>query len=84
MKKFLLFPALTVAAFLAACGDDDSSSRKVITEVNSIYELGICGEDNQGDTVYATLDANAVPEPSTWALLILGVITLFLRKRARS
>lgn len=44
---------LSAAIFLNACSDDDSSSRKVITEVNSIYELGICGEDNQGDTVYA-------------------------------
>ncbi|MBQ6617472.1 MAG: autotransporter-associated beta strand repeat-containing protein [Thermoguttaceae bacterium] len=31
-----------------------------------------------------TLDPNAVPEPSTWALLTLGVIVLFLRKRVRS
>ena len=36
-----------------ACGDDDSSGREVITEVNSIFELGTCGEDNEGDTVYA-------------------------------
>ncbi|MBQ3349968.1 MAG: PEP-CTERM sorting domain-containing protein, partial [Thermoguttaceae bacterium] len=32
----------------------------------------------------ATVDANAVPEPSTWALMALGVIVLFLRKRVRS
>ena len=32
----------------------------------------------------ATLDSNAVPEPSTWALLALGVIVLFLRKRVRN
>ena len=38
----------------------------------------------EGDTVYATMDANAVPEPSTWALLVLGVIGLLLRKRVRS
>ena len=37
-----------------------------------------------GNTLYATLDANAVPEPSTWALLVLGVVALFLRKRVRS
>ena len=35
----------------------------------------------RGDTVYASVDANAVPEPSTWALLALGVVVLFLRKR---
>ena len=33
----------------------------------------------------ATIDANAVPEPSTWALLLLGVYgLLYLRKRVRS
>lgn len=57
MKKisFLLFPALTVATFFAACSDKSSSDKKEtpITEVNSIYELGLCGEGNQGDTVYA-------------------------------
>ena len=64
-----MIPTLTVAAFFVACGDDDSSSRKVITEVNSIFELGICGEENQGDTVYAKKegvqyycdDANWIP-----------------------
>ncbi len=34
-----------------------------------------------GNTVVASVDANAVPEPSTWALLVLGVVVLFLRKR---
>ena len=37
-----------------------------------------------GNTVYASVDANAVPEPSTWALLALGVVVLFLRKRVRN
>ena len=36
----------------------------------------------RGDTVYASIDANAVPEPSTWALLVLGAAgLLYLRKR---
>ncbi len=36
----------------------------------------------KNNVVYATLDANAVPEPSTWALLILGAAGLmYLRKR---
>ena len=36
-----------------------------------------------GDTIQLTtsIDFNAVPEPSTWALLALGVVVLFLRKR---
>ena len=38
----------------------------------------------KNNVVSAKLDANAVPEPSTWALLALGVIVLFLRKRVRS
>ena len=37
-----------------------------------------------GNHVFASIDANAVPEPSTWALLALGVIVLYLRKRVRS
>ena len=36
----------------------------------------------RGDTVYAAQNANAVPEPSTWALLTLGVAgLLYVRKR---
>lgn len=36
-----------------------------------------------GDVIQlsASVDPNAVPEPSTWALLALGVVVLFLRKR---
>ncbi len=37
-----------------------------------------------GNVVTASIDPNAVPEPSTWALLVLGVLALFLRKRVRS
>ncbi|MBQ6616801.1 MAG: autotransporter-associated beta strand repeat-containing protein [Thermoguttaceae bacterium] len=37
-----------------------------------------------GNVVTASIDANAIPEPSTWALLVLGVVALFLRKRVRS
>ena len=37
-----------------------------------------------GNTVYASVDANAVPEPSTWALLLLGAAgLLYVRKRTR-
>ena len=44
----------------------------------------------RGDTVYASIPSSdvpgdtGVPEPSTWALLVLGVVALFLRKRVRS
>ncbi len=42
--------------FLVACSDDSSDEtlpREIITKVNSIYELGKCGDQNEGDTVYA-------------------------------
>lgn len=74
MKKLslLLFPALTVAAFFAACSDKDSSSsdkkKEPVTEVNSIYELGLCGEENEGDTVYAKeQDAEYFCDGENWA-----------------
>ena len=36
----------------------------------------------EGNTLYASIDANAVPEPSTWGLLILGAACLmYWRKR---
>ncbi len=42
----------------------------------------------RGDTVYASIYGDVpspgVPEPSTWALLILGVAVLYLRKKVRS
>ncbi len=44
------------------------------------YLVGI-GYDPTTGILSATVDANAVPEPSTWALLVLGVVVLFLRKR---
>ena len=60
-KKVLLFtPAILAATFIAACSDDDSSDKstvkEVVTEVNSIFELGKCGEDNEGDTVYTKME----------------------------
>ena len=33
-------------------------------------------------TIRGIYDPNAVPEPSTWALLVLGIVVLFLRKRS--
>ena len=45
----------------------------------SAYYWNLSVKDN---VVYATLDPNAVPEPSTWALLILGAAgLLYVRKR---
>ncbi len=44
------------------------------------YYLNLSVVDNH--IVRMQIDANAVPEPSTWALLVLGVVVLFLRKRS--
>ena len=44
------------------------------------YYLNLSVVDNH--IVRMHIDANAVPEPSTWALLVLGVVVLFLRKRS--
>ncbi|MDD5942384.1 hypothetical protein [Fibrobacter sp.] len=69
-KAVFLFDIVAVfgiALTLDACGDDDSSSRKIITEVNSIYELGSCNDINQGDTVYAKeQDAEYYCDNQSW------------------
>ena len=47
------------------------------------YLVGI-GYDPTTGVLSATVDANAVPEPSTWALLLLGAAGLmYVRKRTR-
>lgn len=57
----------TTLSFIA-CSNGDSSSREVVTEVNSIFELGICGEDNEGDTVYAKeQDADYYCHEAKWS-----------------
>ena len=59
MKKVipaLLFAATTAATIFVACSNESSDEnlpREIITEVESIYELGKCGDENEGDTVYA-------------------------------
>jgi hypothetical protein len=59
-----------------ACCDDDSSGRKVITEVNSIYEQGTCGDDNMGDTVYAKeQDAEYFCGKSGWTNVLKRSLT---------
>ena len=59
MKKVipaLLFAVTTAATIFVACSNESSDEnlpREIITEVESIYELGKCGDENEGDTVYA-------------------------------
>ena len=47
------------------------------------YDLSVTKSGNVY-SIQGVYDPNAVPEPSTWALLALGVIVLYLRKRVRS
>ncbi|MBQ2622695.1 MAG: autotransporter-associated beta strand repeat-containing protein [Thermoguttaceae bacterium] len=49
-----------------------------------VYPSYLVGMDYDRETgiISAMVDANAIPEPSTWALLALGIVVLFLRKRS--
>ena len=76
MKKVLsniLFVATAVATVLVACSDESSDEtlpREIITKVNSIYELGKCGDENEGDTVYAQKeDADYYCHNENWILV---------------
>ena len=65
------------------------SSDEEFTEADSVWQdnlselvpdyLDFSIVDNHIVRLYA--DPNKVPEPSTWALLALGIVVLFLRKR---
>ena len=70
-------------AILTQTGDfsgDDSFWNSLLTP-ESAYYWNLTAVDNM---IMAAVDPNAVPEPSTWALLALGVAVLFLRKRVRN
>jgi autotransporter-associated beta strand protein len=69
----------TAVDFTGDQATDDFWNSLLTSESAYYWNLSV-----NGNVVSATLDANAVPEPSTWALLILGVVVLFLRKRVRS
>lgn len=51
------FAVLSLAIIFAACGGDDAGNKSVspdmpLREVSSLYELGICTADLEGDTVF--------------------------------
>ena len=67
-------------AFEGAMANDEFWNKLLTSEDAYYWNLKVVN----GNTVMASVDANAVPEPSTWALLALGVVVLFLRKRVRN
>ena len=64
-------------AFTGVMATDDFWNKLLTSEDAYYWNLKVVN----GNTVMASVDSNAVPEPSTWALLVLGVTVLFLRKR---
>ena len=66
--------------FTEAQATDDYWNNLLTPESAYYWNLSV-----SGNIVRASVDANAVPEPSTWALLALGVCgLLYLRKRVRN
>ncbi|MBR0190802.1 MAG: autotransporter-associated beta strand repeat-containing protein [Thermoguttaceae bacterium] len=58
--------------------DVDFWTSLLTTSDRDIWELSV-----MGDTVYAKIDANAIPEPSTWLLLVLGTAGLFYWRKKK-
>ena len=70
--------------FAVVLDADNSADLDVLSFVDSSYFSYLSYENGSGLWVLSgKVDANAVPEPSTWALLTLGVFSLlFWRKRS--
>ena len=64
----------------SACKSVTSLAIGLLMDDGLLYYVNLSVVDNH--IVRMQIDANAVPEPSTWALLALGVAVLFLRKRS--
>ena len=71
------------AEFAVVLDADNSGDLDVLSLIDSYYFSGLSyGLIDGLWTLSGKIDPNAVPEPSTWALLVLGVIgLLFWRKR---
>ena len=67
---------------ISGTGVSDSILDAVSNAISSYYFTGF-DVTRSGNVIQlsASVNPNAVPEPSTWALLALGVVALFLRKR---
>ena len=70
---------------ISGTGVTDATLQAVSNAISSYYFKDFDVALNGGVIqLSASVDPNAVPEPSTWALLLLSVVALFLRKRVRS
>ena len=73
------------AEFAVILDANNSENLDVLSFVDSYYYTNLNYGLLDGYWVLSgKVDPNAVPEPTTWALLALGVIVLYLRKRVRS
>ena len=72
----------TEFAVIINASNSEAISQDLLNFVDSYYFTNLSYAPNGGYWVLSgKVDANAVPEPSTWALLALGVVVLFLHKR---
>ena len=74
------------AEFAVVLDANNSADLDVLSLIDHYYFTDLSYAQNGSGlwVISGKVDANAVPEPSTWALLVLGVIALFLRKRVRN
>ena len=71
------FAVLSLAIIFAACGGDDAGNKSVspnmsLREVSSLYELGTCSADLEGDTVFVIeLNTDYLCTNNNWVNLMV-------------
>ena len=85
-NSIIQFALASDSDYVPALGDEIEITMPEIDDWSKVsfssYYFTLKGYE--GGNVILGVNPNAVPEPSTWALLALGVVVLFLRKRVRS
>ena len=85
-NSIIQFALASDSDYVPALGDEIEITMPEIDDWSKVsfssYFFTIKGYE--GGNVILGVNPNAVPEPSTWALLALGVVVLFLRKRVRN